>query len=423
MTFVHDLRQRVFLLGQNFPGYEDVLTQALFALLTREHMLWYSKPGRAKTQVAGSLFDLFADAPVFRKQLTKDTMKEELFGNVVVDNFLKTGREVYNLENGVVEATFAYLDEFFDGSDFLLRALLNLLNEREFHAKDMGVVTSPLHSVIATTNFFRDREATEAVLDRFMCKAVLQGIDGIADSMRATQTYLTYTGKAVPFEPLDYQSLKELADLVEMPESDGGIIVSPGMRLLHVLLISEFQRRRVEAATQKWRADNPDAAEGPDELELQVPDISPRTMVKLLDFVRASAVLNARMEVTKDDLRGTMYGLVTIGDESGDQELWSKICEDYLGGLSAKQLGSLEKLGVVADQVAALKSERSQTSNMQLMIGGTAYSTLQLTSSRALDFVTRNTHPALTLAKQQLAAEIANLNRAKTERFDLLKGW
>ena len=135
MTFVHDLRQRVFLLGQNFPGYEDVLTQALFALLTREHMLWYSKPGRAKTQVAGSLFDLFADAPVFRKQLTKDTMKEELFGNVVVDNFLKTGREVYNLENGVVEATFAYLDEFFDGSDFLLRALLNLLNEREFHAR------------------------------------------------------------------------------------------------------------------------------------------------------------------------------------------------------------------------------------------------------------------------------------------------
>ena len=322
-----------------------------------------------------------------------------------------------------MEATFAYLDEFFDGSDFLLRALLNLLNEREFHAKDMGVVTSPLHSVIATTNFFRDREATEAVLDRFMCKAVLQGIDGIADSMRATQTYLTYTGKAVPFEPLDYQSLKELADLVEMPESDGGIIVSPGMRLLHVLLISEFQRRRVEAATQKWHADNPDAAEGPDELELQVPDISPRTMVKLLDFVRASAVLNARMEVTKDDLRGTMYGLVTIGDESGDQELWSKICEDYLGGLSAKQLGSLEKLGVVADQVAALKSERSQTSNMQLMIGGTAYSTLQLTSSRALDFLTRNTHPALTLAKQQLAAEIANLNRAKTERFDLLKGW
>jgi len=422
MTFAHDLRERVYLLGQNFPGYEDVLTQALFALVTREHMLWYSKPGRAKTQVAGSLFDMFAGAPVFRKQLTKDTMKEELFGNVVVDDFMKTGSEVYNLDNGIVESVFAYLDEFFDGADYLLRALLNLLNEREFHAKDMGVVVSPLHSVIATTNFYRDREATEAVLDRFMCKAVLQGIDGVADSMRATATYLTYAGKAVPFEPLDYLGLKELADQVEAPESAGGITVSPGMRLLHVLLITEFQRRRIEAATKKWHAENPDAAEEPNELEIMVPDISPRTMVKLLDFVRASAALSGRDAVAQDDVRGVLYGLVTIGDESGDQELWAEVCNDHLG-LSSKQLESLENLGDLADQVAALKSERSQTSAMELMIGGRAYSVMSLTSSRALDVITGRDHPTLRLAKQQISSDITKLSGTKIARFDLLKGW
>lgn len=422
MTIAQDLREQVYLLGQNFPGYEDVLTQSLFALVTREHMLWYSKPGRAKTQVAGSLFGIFANAPVFRIQLTKDTMKDELFGNVVADDFMKTGREVYNLENGIVEAVFAYLDEFFDGSDFLLRALLNLLNEREFHAKDMGVVASPLHSVIATTNFYRNREATGAVLDRFMCKAVLHGIDGVADNMRATRTYLTYTGKSVPFEPLDYQGLDELASLVEAPEEDGGIAVSPGMRLLHVLLISEFQRRRVEAATKKWHVDNPDAVEGPDELELAVPDISPRTMVKLLDFVRASAALSNRSAVVPDDIRGAVYGLVTIGDGSGDQELWSEICNEFLG-LSNRQIESLEKLGVLTDQVSTLKAERSQTGTMELKIGGQVYTAMSLTGSRALDIVSRNNHPVLALAKQQLGKEISGLSGVKPARFDLLKGW
>lgn len=194
MSFNDDLRQRFYLLSQTCPGFEAVLTQALFGLVTQEHMLWYSRPGRANSTVARAIFNMFDNAPTFSKQLTKDTMPDAIFGQVVVNELMK-GNEVYNLENGIVSSVFAYLDEFFDASDFMLRSMLNVLNERIFESKDMGIVQSPLHSVIVTTNYIRQREATEAVLDRIMCKAVLPGITDLTDCMRAGQTYLGFAGK------------------------------------------------------------------------------------------------------------------------------------------------------------------------------------------------------------------------------------
>ena len=204
-------------ISMNFPTFEDVLTQALFALLTREHVLWYSRPGRAKSQVARQIFNLFMGSKVFTMQITKETSKDELFGNILVDELMKSGSEIHNLSNGLADVEFAYLDELFDGNDFLLRTMLNVLNEREFHSKDMGTIKAPLHTVIATTNFLRMREATDAVLDRFMCKAYLHGVVDLTDAMRATNTYLSFTGKSIHVPRLDYEGLRELADRVDLP--------------------------------------------------------------------------------------------------------------------------------------------------------------------------------------------------------------
>src|SRR6476469_331830 len=118
MAFTGDLRENFFRLTQNFPGYDEVLAQALFALLTREHMMWYSRPGRAKSLVASSIFGMFDGAPTFRVQLTKDMMQESVFGNIKIDELTAHGRVEYTLDGGIVTSVFAYLDEFFDASDF-----------------------------------------------------------------------------------------------------------------------------------------------------------------------------------------------------------------------------------------------------------------------------------------------------------------
>lgn len=428
MAFVDDLRRNFYILSQNFPSTGPVLEQALFALVAREHVLWYSLPGRAKSQLSGSIFGMFTGAPTFSIQCTKDTPPESIFGNIIPKMLMENGHEVYNLEGGLVTSTFAFLDEFMDLADMVMRSTNSVLNERLFFAKDMGgEIKSPLHTAIATSNYLRQREATQAVIDRFMCKAYLRGIDGVADSMRAGNTYLDYSGKRLALPHLPYEGLAELADRAGKSEKDGGVKISDGMRLLHVLLVTEFQRRRTKAAQDAWQKEQ--AAPGtqqlitdgmPTPVELGVPDISPRTLVKLHDFTRASAVLEGRNAVTQTDMRAIQYGLITIGDESGDDVIWASVCRDMLG-MNERQVRNLEQLGALAAQVGQLQAERSETTGIQLRVSGQLYAASTL-STQQLKQMLGGKHMTLNMAVDAIGDDIMKLTLPHTG-FDLLKGW
>lgn len=108
-----------------------------------------------------------------------------------------------------------------------------------------------------------------------------------------------------------------------------------------------------------------------------VPEITPRTMVKLFDFVRASAVLDGRTTVQQSDMRAIQYGMFTIGDDSGDDRRWAGVCRDYLG-LNDRQANTLEDLGRIADEIELMEAQRSETSVAQLRIGGQLYTNGQL---------------------------------------------
>lgn len=428
MAFVDDLRRNFYILSQNFPSTGPVLEQALFALVAREHVLWYSLPGRAKSQLSGSIFGMFTGAPTFTIQCTKDTPPESIFGNIIPKMLMENGHEVYNLEGGLVTSTFAFLDEFMDLADMVMRSTNSVLNERLFFAKDMGgEIKSPLHTAIATSNYLRQREATQAVIDRFMCKAYLRGIDGVADSMRAGNTYLDYSGKRLALPHLPYEGLAELADRAGKSEKDGGVKISDGMRLLHVLLVTEFQRRRTKAAQDAWQKEQtaPGAQQlvtdgMPSAAELGVPDISPRTLVKLHDFTRASAVLEGRNAVTQTDMRAIQYGLITIGDESGDDVIWASVCRDMLG-MNERQVRNLEQLGALAAQVGQLQAERSETSGIQLRVSGQLYAASAL-STQQLKQMLGGKHMTLNMAVDAIGDDIMKLTLPHTG-FDLLKGW
>jgi len=420
-----DLRENFYELEQHFPGFQEVLIQALFALVGMEHLLWYSLPGRAKSMVARAIFGMFDGAKVLTTQLTKDMMPDDVFGDVIANELINSGRRIINLEGGIAAVEFAYLDEFMDAGDYLLRSMLNVLNEREYHgSKDMASVSAPLHTAIATTNFMRQREATEAVLDRLLCKAELAGIEELTDCMRAGQTYLGYSGKMLQLpHKLPYEGLKQLSDQVMAPLEEGGVLISPGMRLLHVVLVQEFQRLRHESAVANWHQANPDAAEEPSEEEVSVPEVTPRTLVKLHDMSRAAAVLNERDEVVPEDNRALGYGIYVVGDKSGDDELWHDLCDTFLK-FNSKQRQSLEELGEIADNVGQIKAECSEVTNLQLHLGGQAIQFADLGKRKLADRLRNVDHPVLDIAKKRLDDEISELTSQSGHcKFDLLKGW
>lgn len=422
MSFESDLRERFYLLAQAYPGYEDVLTQALFALLTREHVLWYSKPGRAKSEVSDAVFGMFDGAPAFSRQLTKDTMPEAVFGNVIPRLLMEEGREIYNLEGGIVTATFARLEEFFDASDFMLRSMLSVLNERYFETKDMKRVDSPLHTAILTTNYVRESEATEAIIDRIICKAMIPGVTSVVDRMVANQTYLRLNCAKRTLTKLAYDELLALSEYIRRPAADGGITIGSGEQLLQVMLVDTYQQRRLERAGEKYKAANQRLVDEPTQEELGVPDISQRTRGKLFNLARASASLNGRGKVVPQDLRAMGYGLYVVGDDTGDAETWNALCDEFLN-LAPKQVESLAKLGDIANEIGRMKTEKGQTTTAQMRIGGDLVERNALGFRRMVDKLSGRDHVVLKLAKQQLDEALTALGKPKAATsFDLLKG-
>lgn len=412
MAFQDDLREGFLAIKHVAVGWDDLLTQAMFGLVTREHIVWFSEPGRAKSMTARLIFQLFPDAHTFSKQITRDTMPDDLIGSEIPKEYMDTGRQVFNLDGGICDVEFAFLDEFFDGGDPLVRALHTVLNERRFETKDQPPVDVPLHTAIMTTNFHRDTAATAAVLDRIMCKAYVPRVDGLVDSTRMYTTYLDTHGSHLTLPRLSYVDLKEFADTIDAPD---GVYVSPAIKLMHAYLIQAYIDRRIAEAQVNADPNNPDTLVLPTE-------VTPRSEAKLHDFSRACALLSGRREVQFSDLAALRYGLVTIGDGSSDDRIWAEVCEEMLPKRKRDE-GRLEDLAAIAEALADIKANRDANTDIQITIGGKLWYGTILDLKNLFDrIVDRGTAtPAIADITDRLKTELDQINSEddKVIRFSL----
>jgi len=194
----NELKDAAWFVGQRVINREEVIEQAICALLTAEHLLLQSRTGVGKSLLAEQIFSMFEGARLFRVQASKEQQPDTFFGGLDLEQ-LKTGRIIHNTSGSLVESEFGFIDEIFDANDFTLRALLSLLNERRL-MRGVQDVHSPLHTVIASTNYLRISEVTEALLDRFLFKAVILPDKDPFIQYQISQRYLVHGGK--PIEPL-----------------------------------------------------------------------------------------------------------------------------------------------------------------------------------------------------------------------------
>ena len=290
-TIVEYMNWHMNRISENVIGRDDIIRQAMFAILTGEHMLLLSRTGMAKSYLTNYIFNTFEGARIFSQQASKDQTPDNYFGPYNIDEF-KKGRIRHNIKGSIIEANLVFLDEFFDASDVVLRALLSVLNERRF-INGSEQIDVAVHTAIATANYMRMNEVTEAVLDRFTYKSIIPEDNNTYTQLLIDHTYAFSGGKPVePQKKIYFNQILYLNEIIKNKNKDIKIVIPDFIYFMKNVIVNKYMSDMRKSDYNFF--------------------VSPRKVAKLSDFLRASAILNNRFEVTEEDMKEMFVALCTL---------------------------------------------------------------------------------------------------------------
>ena len=290
-TIIEYLNWHMNRIAENVIGRDEIIKQAIYAILTGEHMLLLSRTGMAKSYLANYIFNTFEGARVFSSQASKDQTPDNYFGPYNIEEF-KKGKIRHNTRGSIIEANLVFLDEFFDASDVVLRSLLSVLNERKF-INGSEQIDVAVHSAIATANYMRMNEVTEAVLDRFTYKSIIPEDGNTYRQLLIDHTYGFSKGKPVePEKKIYFNQILYLSDIIKNNNKETVVEIPDFIYFMKNVMVNKFVSDMRKSDYNYF--------------------VSPRKQAKMADFLRASAVLNRRFEVNMDDLKDMFLALCTL---------------------------------------------------------------------------------------------------------------
>lgn len=263
---------------------DEAIDTILIALLLREHVLVHGETGTGKSFLADSIFSAFTDARVFKAALTKFSTETLVFGAIDPKVLREEGDTRYRTEHGIINADFAYLDEFLDANDPVLRALLPVLNERIF-IKGSQQEEADLITAIATTNGdpYKVNDTLKAVVDRFKFKIHLLPVQAEQNRVLMVQNQLDGVRAEV-------QTKIPLADLVFLNDliRSHNLMGSSWLTVAYAQLMDKLRKGGFT--------------------------ISDRTLTQLVQIMEANALLEGRTVVIPQDLQAIRFGVCEGGN-------------------------------------------------------------------------------------------------------------
>src|SRR3989338_1807665 len=235
------LREPQTELNDLFPERENLITQLIYALLTKEHVLIFGKFGTGKSKLMEYFFGSFTGANMFSIEMTKFMTESNIVGIPNPKIMREEGRIWHERAGTMLDAHFAELDEIFDATDYLLRGtLLGILNERRFN-RGVQLEKANLHMAVASTNADPQGEikrspALGAVVDRFLFQTRVFYLE--KDSSRR-RMYAKYLSGDQPSVQIPYEDIAEFADSVALVP-----ITDPILLELHNRIIQDFRKKK-----------------------------------------------------------------------------------------------------------------------------------------------------------------------------------
>ena len=363
--------------GEAVPGRNKLLQQTALALLTRRHQLLISRAGTGKSLYGDSVFRQF-EGTCYKALFTQGTRVETVVGGLDLELFHR-GKLWHNTTHSLVTADFAYLDEFMNANDLVLEALLGILNERRF-AQGEQQEDARLHSALAMTNHLKLSAISEPILDRFMFKASIDPLGDALNDIMIDLAYAQHHGKAViPEHPIPLETLQALSDIVQGNHPATGIEASHSILFLKNELIERYVHLRAAAAANNHAGGNGSNVNGTTSGNRTEGYVSPRTKAACRDVLNASALLQHRSKVTREDLFALRFTLTTIAgnDRSAPEptELsFQEALQATLSGYTDADLQTVDELTTIAQTFnlylhgASLETQPSHRGIMRLFL-------------------------------------------------------
>lgn len=278
----------------------EITNQGLRAFMTAEHQFIFSSAGVAKSLYAKQIFSYFSNASTYSIQFCPDTTPDDLFGAYDIEKF-KKGEIFHNIEGSIITSPFAFLDEFMDGNDKLLRSLLGVLLERRFISGNQEE-EAVLHSAIATSNYLRENETTAALLDRFLYKSFITPAKDVFTLLKIDSVFGGNSGHVRNPDKNRQISLRELHAVYKLIK--GQITKSHIHIPIEIQYLKNIVATGFEQEMKKYRDDY---------------YLSPRTISKSNDLLKANALIRGSKVVTEEDVKNLYYLFCTLNEPLDDK--------------------------------------------------------------------------------------------------------
>lgn len=146
-------------------GMDEAVHVALLGLLSGDNVFLLSKPGAAKSTLAGLIGDSFGGGNhFFKKNFTPDMSMSDLYGPLSVE---KINQGLYEREwAGIATCSYALLDEFYKGSSTIQNNCLEIIEEHTISLAHRRI-NVPLLGVISASNELVNANPNSATWDRF----------------------------------------------------------------------------------------------------------------------------------------------------------------------------------------------------------------------------------------------------------------
>lgn len=274
---MRDVRNHI---GEIIYGQDEVIEQALIALLSGGHCLLVGVPGLGKTLLVQTLATVLG-LDDKRVQFTPDLMPADIVGSEVLEEH-EDGKRSFRFIKGPVFCQMLMADEINRASPRTQSALLQAMQEHTIAvAGEIHKLPKPFH-VVATQNPI-EQEGTyplpEAQLDRFLIQINVGYPDHDSEKMVLAKT--TGAESVVARKVFDARELLAAQKLVRHVPVGEGV---------------------VEAVLKLVRAGRPGSSDLPDVAANVSWGPGPRASQAFMLCARARAVLHGRLAPSVDDV-------------------------------------------------------------------------------------------------------------------------